>query len=69
MLEDKEKRLEGLRKAKENLKTGNVTGEDIKLILDVLSQEELNLSRTIYDIKVGLEEDFEYRETHRGNKR
>lgn len=69
MLEDKEKRLERLRKAKENLKTGNVTGEDIKLILDVLSQEELNLSRTIYDIKVGLEEDFEYRETHRGNKR
>jgi len=68
MLEEKEKRLAKLRNAKENMKTGKVNEEDIRLILDVLNQAEFNLAREIYEIKVGLEDDLEYRETHRNHK-
>lgn len=68
MLEEKEKRLTNIRNAKENMKTGKVTEEDIRLILDVLNQAEFNLAREIYEIKVGLEDDLEYRETHRNHK-
>jgi len=68
MLEEKEKRLAKLRNAKENMKTGKVNEEDIRLILDVLNQAEFNLAREIYEIKIGLEDDLEYRETHRNHK-
>ena len=68
-LERLEKRLDNLKNARGNLKSGNITSEDIKLILEVLSQEELNLARTIYEIKKGLEDDMEYRETHKGVKK
>ena len=68
MLEEKEKRLAKLKNAKENMKNGKVTEEDVRLILEVLNQVELNLAREIYEIKVGLEDDLDYRETHRNHK-
>ena len=68
MLDAKEKRLAKLKNAKENMKNGKVTEEDIRLILDVLNQAEFNLAREIYEIKIGLEADLEYRETHRNHK-
>lgn len=68
MLDAKEKRLANLKNAKENMKNGKVTEEDIRLILDVLNQAEFNLAREIYEIRVGLEDDLEYRETHRNHK-
>ena len=68
MLEDKEKQLMNIRTAKENFKTGKVTEEDLRLALEVLSQREYDLAREIYEIKVGLEDDLEYRETHRNHK-
>lgn len=68
MLEEKEKRLAKLRNAKENFKTGKVTEEDLRLALEVLSQEEFRQAREIYEIKVGLEDDLEYRQTHRSHK-
>ena len=68
-ISNNEERLNNLKKTREHMNNGNITPEDIKLILEVLGQEEIDLARTIYEIKVGLEDDMEYRETHRGVKK
>lgn len=68
-LERLEKELESLKKARENFKNGNVTPYDVNVIIETLRQAELDKARKLYEIKKGLEDDFEYRETHRGNKR
>jgi len=67
-LERLEKELESLKTARENMKSGNVTPADVNVIIETLRQAELDKARKLYEIRKGLEDDFEYRETHR-NKR
>ena len=67
-LEKLEKKVQNLKQARENLMNGNITKEDITIILETLRQAEFNLARDVSVIKIGLQDDNDYRETYRNKK-